>query len=146
VTTYWDKQQINITNNAGSDLTLSSFDQLPHGEWDTTPVARVTKGTTATPAFITRSVNAAEVGPGPGQVVYSLADGTTLTIAFDMSFAVGQQTTASATAGGPRGGSYTVTLTCSEDWWHGQGRRYYGNLTIAAGGPGPNTATCNQTN
>jgi hypothetical protein len=146
VTTYWDKQQINITNNAGSDLVVTSFDQLPHGEWDTTPVAKIANGAKAEPAFITRSVNAAEVGPGPGKVVYTLSDGTTLTITFDMTFAVGQSTIASATAGGPRGGNYTVTLTCTEDSWHGQGRRYYGELTIAAGGAGPNTATCKQTN
>jgi hypothetical protein len=146
VTTYWDKQQIDITNNAGSDLVVQSFTQpLPHGEWDTTPVARVKHGATTSPAFITRSVNAAEVGPGPGQVVYRLTDGTMLTINFDMAFAVGQQTTASATASGSQGGNYTVTLTCKEDSWHGQGRRYYGYLTIARG-RGSNTDTCSQTN
>lgn len=145
MTTYWDKQQINVVNNSGMDMNLTSFDQLPHGEWDTTPVGKVANGTTAEPAFITRSVNAAEVGPGPGAVVYSLLDGTTLTITFDMAFAAGQQTIASATAGGPRGGTYTVTLTCTEVWWHGQGRRYNGIVTVAPG-TGPNTATCSQIN
>lgn len=147
MTTYWDKQQIDIKNNSGMDLNLYNYlNPLPHGEWDTTPVGRVKQGETASPAFITRSVNAAEVGPGPGWVTYTLPDGTTLSISFDMAFAVLQETTASATAGGPRGGNYTVTMECHEDSWHGQGRRYYGTITITADTKGPNTAQCTQTN
>jgi hypothetical protein len=139
-------QQIDIKNDTGADLVVSNVGALDHGEWDTYPTSRVAKGTTASPAFITRSVNAAEVGPGPGAVSYTLPDGTALNISFDMSFAVLQTTYAQATAGGPRGGSYTVTLDCHEDSWHGQGRRYYGTITISASSKGPNTAICSQTN
>jgi hypothetical protein len=144
MSTYWDKQQIDIVNNSGATLTVSNVGALEHGEWDTYPVSSIAQGATASPAFITRSVNAAEVGPGPGAVSYSLPDGTSLNISFDMSFAVGQNTYAQATAGGPRGSNYNVTLTCSEDSWHGQGRRYNGTLTIAPGTG--NSAYCNQTN
>jgi hypothetical protein len=146
VTTYWDMQQIDIVNNAGADLNVSNVGPLEHGEWDTYPTARVAQGTTASPAFITRSVNAAEVGPGPGSVSYTLPDGTALNISFDMSFAVYQVTYSQATAGGPRGGNYTITLDCHEDGWHGQGRRYYGTITITASTKGPNTALCKVTN
>jgi len=124
VTTYWDMQQIDIVNNAGADLNVSNVGPLEHGEWDTYPTARVAQGTTASPAFITRSVNAAEVGPGPGSVSYTLPDGTALNISFDMSFAVYQVTYSQATAGGPRGGNYTTERSPSQPAPRVRTRRY----------------------
>ena len=144
--TYWDKQQISITNQTGMTLTINDVGALAHGEWDSYPSASIPNGAVAAPAFCTRSVSASEVGPGPGEVKYGLPDGTILDITFNMPFAVGQHTWVQATAGGPRGANYTVAIDCNENWWHGQGRRYYGTVTVTASTQGPNTGICRQTN
>ena len=146
MSTYWDMQEVKITNTTGSSLVLSTVGTLAHGEWDAYPAGPIPNGATAQLAFRTRSVNAAEVGPGPGAVTYVLPDNTPLNITFDMIFAVAQNTWVSATAGGTRGDNYSVTITCSEESWHGQGRRYTSTITLSAANGNPNSAQCVQTN
>lgn len=142
---YWDMQEVSIVNNTGMPLGLSTAAPLPHGEWDAYPASYIanTPGTTATLAFRTRSVNAAEVGPGPGTVVYLFTDGTPLTITFDMIFADWQNSQVAAIVGGTSGSSYAVTITCYEDHFNGQGRRFYSTITLAPSNvPGKNSAQC----
>jgi len=146
MSTYWDMQEINITNQTGFPLRISSVGILAHGEWDAYPTATIPDKAEGALAFRTRSVNAAEVGPGPGTVTYLMQDGTSLIINFDMIFADWQTTWVDATASGQRGGNYTVGIVCSEDHWHGQGRRFYSTITITASSTGPNTYRCEQTN
>lgn len=141
MTTYWDILTVNIQNNSGLDLTVGNVPPLPHGEWDSRPVSSVRNGTTASPGFAARSVNAAEVGPGPGTVAYDLPDGTVLNIQFDMIFAVAQPTYVSAQTSGAAGGAYTVNISCSQDWWHGQGKRFNATLVLALG-RGHNSDQC----
>lgn len=146
MSTYWDMQEVSITNATGMPLSITKVGTLEHGEWDAYPAGPIPNGAVAQLAFRTRSMNAAEVGPGPGEVIYVLPDGTTLDITFDMIFAVGQTTWVAATAGGTRGSNYTVDIDCGEESWHGQGRRFHSTITVTASNLGPNSRICKATN
>jgi hypothetical protein len=142
MSTYWDKCQLDIKNNSSFNMNLGYVEPLPHGEWDSYPVSQINNNTTASPAFIARSVNAAEVGPGPGTLSYNLPDGTLINIEFDMIFAAAQPTYVSAQAQGPGGANFTISITCNQDSWHGQGKRYYATMTLTAQATAHNSDTC----
>jgi hypothetical protein len=130
MTIYWDIIQVDIVNKAELALSVSDIEPLPHGEYQDWPVSYVAPGQTASPAFTARSVDASEIAPGPGTLSYGMPDGATLKIQWDMAFAVMQTTYVSAEIGG---GSYNVTVTCSQDSWQGQGKRFNATLTVAMG-------------
>jgi hypothetical protein len=142
MTTYWDVMTVNIDNQAQFDLNLGNVAPLPHGQYGTWPVSRVSAGHKASPAFDAHSVNAAEVGPGPGELTYNLPDGTVLNIQWDMIFAVAQPSFVSAQASGAGGGNYKVGVDCSQDSWHGQGKRFNATITLSVDASGPNSAQC----
>lgn len=144
MTTYWDVITVNIANNSGFDLNLGDVAPLPHGEYGTWPVSRISSGQTASPAFDAHSMNAAEVGPGPGTLAYDLPDGTVLNVQWDMIFAVAQTSYVAAQTSGVASGSYKVEITCSQDSWHGQGKRFDATLTLSVDSKGPNSAKCSK--
>jgi hypothetical protein len=144
VTTYWDVITVNLANQTSLDLNLGNVDPLPHGEYGTWPVARISNGQTASPAFDAHSLNASEVGPGPGQLAYGLPDGTQLNIQWDMIFAVAQTSYVAAQVAGVSSGSYKVEITCSQDSWHGQGKRFNATITMSVDSAGPPSAQCSK--
>jgi len=160
MTTYWDMQTVYVINKSGCLMTLITGNtnkgygpSLNHGAWSQSPVAQipVNNGEPELQVLQTRSINAAEVGPGPGSAWY-LLQGTEvwLHISFDMIFAVLQPTHLTATATNSRTlqpANYAISIACAEDTWHGQGRRYYGTITItSAANSNQSTATCTKTN
>jgi hypothetical protein len=145
MSTYWDIITVNIANSTGFPISVGQVAPLPHGSYGTWPVSSIANNSTASPAFDARSESAAEVGPGPGTIVYDFPDGTQLNIQWDMDFAVLQPTYVSAQTGGPAGANYTVTVDCSQDSWHGQGKRYTATLTVKAGNTSHNSDQCTKT-
>ena len=130
MTIYWDMISVDIVNKAGFALSLTDVDTLSHGEYQTWPVNYVAPGATASPAFSASSMDASEIAPGPGVVWYGMPDGAALKIQWDMAFAVEQTTYVSAEMSG---GNYTVNITCSQDSWQGQGKRFTATLTVGLG-------------
>lgn len=136
---HWDVLTFNITNKATLPANVSNVPNLDHGEWSTSPISAGANAST-NPSFVVQSVNASEIAP-VGSVSYFMADGTTLSVNFDMEFPVGQTSTLTAALGGARAGHYGVSLDSSWGTWHGQGTRWNVTLTISAD-PGKSSDTC----
>lgn len=124
----WDILTCNITNNSSYALNVSNVPNLDHGKYGTYPES-VTANSTKSPSFTAESKDLSEVAPR-GSLTYGLADGTVLTINFDMQFPEGQTSTFTASLAGARAGSYGLTSSQSNSSYEGQGQRWTVNLVL----------------
>ena len=144
MTTYWDIMTVTVDNQSGYNLSCGSIGALEHGEWNDYPTSSIASGAT-TEAFSIRSLNASEVGPGPGSVSYGLPDGAALNISFDMIFVVGGTSYVTAAISGATASRYKVAFsTCQQEGWHGQGKRFNATIQVTVNPAGPTSATCSK--
>ncbi|TWP51737.1 hypothetical protein FKR81_12790 [Lentzea tibetensis] len=115
---YWDVLEVRVHNKTTMPLNVTSVPNLDHGIYLDYPAGAPEDSYTQ--VFRVSSVSGAEIGP-QGSVGFGLADGTGLTVNFDMQFAVGQTSTLTATTTGPRNAAYDLDAIGSHSAWHGQG-------------------------